>query len=473
MSDNRETTAESLSLIDKIFYINLTSRVDRNAHFNDQMKKHNIPQNKFERFNAINGAEHIFSDAEFSLFKNANYLNMATRPQIMGNQLSHFKLFQLMIERNYKFIIICQDDITFKDNFVGYIDELTRNLPEDAEVVHFGFHKYAVRDIFLPWDLSSDTRDEVSYKNVNNLVCKLKPTVNEFYNCHNTTGYILTLNGAKNYVDYALKHGVVFATDVEMTQYLINKDIFYGSRTVLATTVTTFGSDVFSNIHNRTDNASNPYNLNANNNFLNYLNKYNWTNNLPSNSNTNAKIRFVTMLANFITRDDCEILEVGTFAGTSIIGILQYLPAARATTTDNWVSSETDTNSLYVPFQNVSEYITPDRAEQVFFENIYNAGVARQILPLKGNSDIVLTYLKDNKKSYHFICINRSCGREAQYTDCLLSWEILKSGGIMAINDYVSGKKDNGVKCINRFLSEIPGQYRILEGGFILFIQKL
>ena len=270
MNDTTKPPQNRLNLIDKIYYINLLHRRDRNMHFIDQMEKHNIPAEKFERFDAINGAEYLFSEDEFNLFKTANFLNMATAPRIMGNQLSHFKLFQLMIERNYKYIIICQDDIVFKDGFVGYIDELARELPDDAEMVHFGFHKYAVRDVFLPWDLSTTSRDEVSYETVNNTVCKLLPSVFELYNCHNTTGYILTLNGAKNYVDYVLKNGFEFATDVEMSKYLINKGIFYGSRTVLATTMPTFGSDVFSNIYNNEDTQNNPYKLNNNNYLFNY-----------------------------------------------------------------------------------------------------------------------------------------------------------------------------------------------------------
>ena len=456
MNDDRETTAQSLSLIDKIFYINLTSRVDRNAHFNDQMKKHNIPQNKFERFNAINGAEYIFSEAEFSLFKNANYLNMATRPQIMGNQMSHFKLFQLMIERNYKFIIICQDDITFKNKFIGYIDELTSNLPEDAEIVHFGFHKYAVRDVFLPWDLSSDSRDEVSYENVNDVVCKLRPTVSELYNCHNTTGYILTLNGAKNYVAHVLKNGFEYGTDVEISKYLIQKNIFYGSRTVLATTVPTFGSDVFSNIHNAKDDPNNPYKLNNNNSFLNYLNMYNWTNDLPSN--TNAKVTFVSMLANFVACTECEILEVGTFVGTSVIGMLQYLPSARATTIDNWANYN-DRDSA--------------RLERVFFENINAAGEGKRITALKGDSSIVLSYLGEQNKRYKFIYVDGSSDPNVRFTDCLLSWELLETNGIMAINGYVTGEPDNDLKCINDFLGKITGPHIILETGYRLFIKKL
>jgi GR25 family glycosyltransferase involved in LPS biosynthesis/predicted O-methyltransferase YrrM len=451
-----KTNADPLNLIDKIFYINLTSRLDRHAHFIGEMRKHNIPQEKFERFDAINGAEYIFSEAEFSLFKNANYLNMATRPQIMGNQMSHFKLFQLMIARNYKYMIICQDDITFKDNFTRYIDELTNNLPTDAEIVHFGFHKYAVRDIFLPWDLSNESRDEVSYENVNDVICKLKPTIYELYNCHNTTGYILTLNGAKNYVAHALKNGFEYGTDAEISSYLFRKDIFYGSRRVLATTVPTFGSDVFANIHNTKDDPNNPYKLNSNNSFLNYLNIYNWTNDLPRN--INAKVTFVSMLANFVACTECEILEVGTFAGTSVIGMLQYLPCARATTIDNWANYDD---------------LSGSNVENVFFENI-NAAVERsRITPLKGDSGIVLKYLIQQKKLYKFIYIDGSREPAIRYADCLLSWELLETNGIMAINAYITNEQDNDAKCVNDFLDEIIGQYIVLETGYRLFIKKL
>ena len=462
MNDISETSPEGLNLIDNIFYINLSHRVDRNVHFIDQMKKHKISPEKYERFDAINGTEYIFSESELNLFRNANYLNMPTRPRIMGNQMSHFKLFQLMIERNYACIIICQDDIVFKDGFVGYIDEVVRNLPEDAEIVHFGFHKYAVRDIFLPWDLSSDIRDEVSYETVTNSVCKLLPSVFELYNCHNTTGYILTLNGAKNYVDYVLKNGFEFATDVEMSKYLINKGIFYGSRTVLATTMPTFGSDVFSNIYNNEDTQNNPYKLNNNNYLFNYLNAYNWTNDLPAN--TNAKIKFVTMLSNFITYKNCEILEVGAFAGTSVIGMLQYLPGARATAIDNWDSYK-DANDA----QNTS----PGMVEQVFFENISNAGLRSQIAAFKGNIGVVLEYLLEQPRRYNFIYIDDSRNPGARYTECLYSWRLLETNGIMAINDYLGAIIEPGAKGVNNFLEEIAGQYIILEAGYRLFIKKL
>ena len=232
---------------------------------------------------------------------------------------------------------------------------LSNNIPENAEIVHFGFHKYAVRDIFLPFDLNTNDNNNLSYSTVNDYVCKLVPDFNALYNSNNTTGYILTLKGAKNYVKHILQNGFKYATDCDLNQYLIDNNIYFGSRTVLATTVPNFGSDVFENMFNQ-DTLSNPYKLTINNDFLNYADMYNWTNDLPTN--TNAKITFVKILSSFITYESCEILEIGTFAGTSVIGMLQYLPNAKATTIDLWISyvekecaTEINTSSLEKIFE--------------------------------------------------------------------------------------------------------------------------
>jgi predicted O-methyltransferase YrrM len=260
-----------------------------------------------------------------------------------------------------------------------------------------------------------------------------------------------------------LENGFKYGTDVEMSTYLVNNNIYYGSRTVLATTIPTFGSDVFSNIHNNEDLQNNPYKLNNNNSYLNYLNTYNWTNDLPAN--TNAKITFVSMLSNFISHNDgCELLEVGAFAGTSVIGMLQYLPGARATAIDNWDRYK-DANDA----QNAS----PGMVEQVFFENISNAGLIPHIAAFKGDMAAVLTYLQQQNKLYNFIYIDDIYNPSARYTECLYSWGLLKTNGIMAINDYLGTIIEPGTKGISNFLEEIAGQYIILEAGYRLFIKKL
>jgi predicted O-methyltransferase YrrM len=157
-------------------------------------------------------------------------------------------------------------------------------------------------------------------------------------------------------------------------------------------------------------------------------------------------------------------LEVGAFAGTSVIGMLQYLPGARATAIDNWDSYK-DTNDA----QNTSAGMV----EQVFFENIFNAGVRSQISAFKGDMGIVLTYLHEQNKRYKFIYIDDIRNPNARYTECLYSWGLLETNGIMAINDYAGTVTEPGTKGINDFLYEITGQYIILEAGYRLFIKKL
>lgn len=469
----------SLKDIDKIYYINLSSREDRNQHFIEQMKKLDIPEEKVQRFEAINGLEYQFSDSEIKLFEKANYLHMPTKLQIMGNQLSHFKIFQEMIERNYKYIIVCQDDIVFKDRFANYIDELIENLPEDAEIIHFGFHKYAVRDVFLPWDLSKmgSYDDEIAHAIVNKMVCKLVPDFNALYNSNNTTGYILTLNGAKNYVEFAKNNGFKYAADCGFNEYLINKDIYYGSRVVLATTFPNFGSDVFENIYNpETNNTdSNPYKLTVNNDFLNYVDMYNWTNDLPAN--TGAKITFVSILSNFIQMQTCEILEIGTFAGTSVIGMLQYLPNAKATTIDSWTSyeeKECGTNINTLSLQKMEQ----NNVEKIFHENILKAGFKEKVTALKGDSAFVLMDFVKLGKRFDFIYVDGSHKAIDCYTDCLLSWELLNVNGIMGIDDYLykislTNEFENVQKGVDHFLEKIKGQFILLKNGYRLFIKKI
>ena len=464
----------SFDKIDKLYYINLAERTDRNQHFLEQCSKQRVPLDKIKRFEAINGLTYNFSLEETQMFKNVNYLDMPTKLKIMGNQLSHFNIFLEMIKHNYQNIVICQDDVVLKDGFTNYIDLLLNNIPEDAEIVHFGFHKYAVRDIFLPFDLNTNDNNNLSYSTVNDYVCKLVPDFNALYNSNNTTGYILTLKGAKNYVKHILQNGFKYATDCDLNQYLIDNNIYFGSRTVLATTVPNFGSDVFENMFNQ-DTLSNPYKLTINNDFLNYADMYNWTNDLPTN--TNAKITFVKILSSFITYESCEILEIGTFAGTSVIGMLQYLPNAKATTIDLWISyvekecaTEINTSSL--------EKIFEMNIEKVFNENIGKSGFSNRVTVIKGDSAFVLIDLIKQNKRYDFIYVDGSHKAIDCFTDCFLSWQLLNINGIMGIDDYLykisfTNEFENVQKGVDHFLQKIKGQYILLVNEYRRFIQKI
>ena len=459
-----------LKTIDKIYFINLSKREDRRTNFLNEIKKHNIPDDKVMRYEAVNGLEYMFTDYELELFKNINYSNMTCKLQIMGNQLSHYNIFLEMIERNYKYIIVCQDDIVFKNGFTDYIDELMEFIPEDAELIYFGFNKYYAKDIVIPWDLNSN--DEITDIIVNKMVGKLVPDFNPYYNSNNTTGYILTLNGANNFVKYVTKNGFKYATDCELNDYLINKNIYYCSRQVLATTIYNFGSDIFDNVYN---DVSNPYKLTVNNNFLNYLHMYNWTNDLPND--TNAKFTFVKILSNFIKHPSCEILEIGTFVGTSVIGMLQYLPNARATTIDPWMNYEEKilgTDMSNDCLKNMEQ----NNIEKIFCENIVKSGFIGRITAIKGDSAFELIQLIKKNRKFDFIYVDGSHKAIDCYADCLLSWELLNENGILGIDDYLykisfTNEFDNVMKVADHFLEKIKGQFILLENGYRIFIKKV
>jgi glycosyl transferase family 25 len=78
--------------IDKIFYINLIHRKDRNENVLKQLENIGAPSEKIERFNAIQHEKGY-----------------------VGCSLSHIECMKLAIERKYENVMIIEDDICFTD----------------------------------------------------------------------------------------------------------------------------------------------------------------------------------------------------------------------------------------------------------------------------------------------------------------------------------------------------------------------
>jgi GR25 family glycosyltransferase involved in LPS biosynthesis len=144
-----------------------------------------------------------------------------------------------MIENNYKYVIIFQDDIILKNNFIYYLNKLMNNIPDNSEIINIGFHQFASFNTFVPWDLNKSENSMIKEK-INDEVCILSETTNP---C--SLGYIVTLQGAINLIKFFDEIGFIRATDWNYNDYLRNKNIFYGSNIVLATGNPNLGSDIF------------------------------------------------------------------------------------------------------------------------------------------------------------------------------------------------------------------------------------
>jgi GR25 family glycosyltransferase involved in LPS biosynthesis len=231
--------------IDKIYYINLNRRQDRNENFLNECNKANLPTDKIVRFEAIDGKIYHFNETENNLFNNVDFKNNTfdnpyTIGSLKGNQLSHYYILKNMVEKNYDYIIICQDDVIFRNNFTNYLTKVMDSIPADAEIINVGFHSYAVYEHFIKWDFNEDNDALNIGKKYNDNICILNDGENP---C--SLAYIVTKQGAKNLVEYFEKTGFLRSTDYNFNDYLKDKNIFYAANTVLCTGNPQFGSDIF------------------------------------------------------------------------------------------------------------------------------------------------------------------------------------------------------------------------------------
>ena len=231
--------------ISKIFYINLSRRKDRNEHFLNSCKNVGIPLEKIERYEALDGLTYEPSVHEKLMFKNCDYINKSYYNNIVCNQLGHYNLLKEIIDKNYKFTIICQDDVYFRNDFIEQLNKLMENIPSNAEIINIGLHSYANGKNFIPWDLTKSFKQD--YKIIgkyllNNNLCLMKNKSSK-YVC--SLAYIITLEGAINLVKYFNTNGFMRATDGNFNDYCIKKNIFYCSLPVLTTGNNNLGSDIF------------------------------------------------------------------------------------------------------------------------------------------------------------------------------------------------------------------------------------
>jgi predicted O-methyltransferase YrrM len=155
-----------------------------------------------------------------------------------------------------------------------------------------------------------------------------------------------------------------------------------------------------------------------------------------------------------------QALEVGSFEGRSAIWLLENVltdPTSRLVCVDLFDGSYA----------------------QVFDENIAASGAASRVERLAGPSGLVLRRLPP-EPAFDFIYIDGSHQPLAVLEDAVLSWRLLRPGGLMAFDDYemaarrladFSGiaRPDIG---IDAFLSAAADQLEVVLKGFQVIVRK-
>ena len=201
---------------------------------------------------------------------------------------------------------------------------------------------------------------------------------------------------------------------------------------------------------------------------IEYKGMYNWTNDLPEGS----KNIFLKMIEyfniNHIDNKDTKILEIGTYTGISLINIIKLIPNSIGYGLDKWQSYEE--NELLTQIDNL-------QVEKSFYNNIHNQGLSNRIFGIKSSStDKLIEFIK-NKVQFNFIYIDGSHLLLDCYTDLVMSWNILEKGGIIVIDDYLYKKDENILnspfEAVNHFLKAFKEQYKLLNIGYRIFLEKI
>lgn len=105
---------------DKIYYINLERRPDRNEQCIEELNKHNVIA---ERFNAIDG----------NLLVNNNWKHSMGN---LGCVNSHLNLIKKAKENKYKNVLILEDDVVFDDNIEDRFEKYYKQLPYNWDILY-------------------------------------------------------------------------------------------------------------------------------------------------------------------------------------------------------------------------------------------------------------------------------------------------------------------------------------------------
>ena len=188
-------------------------------------------------------------------------------------------------------------------------------------------------------------------------------------------------------------------------------------------------------------------------------------NNFPKwfyDNNTNAD--FETGLVEFKDKKNLKFLQIGVFTGNCSAWLLKNIltdPSSLLVDIDPWCGN--------LPHESVYDWADIQAA---YKEQIEPYG--KKVQAHKAFSG---DWLKDNREvKYDFIYIDGDHLPESVTLDADLSWDLLKSGGIMAFDDYEwdhpDGTDKNPKPAIDAWLAKHKDDIEIIRKGWQIWIRK-
>lgn len=161
------------------------------------------------------------------------------------------------------------------------------------------------------------------------------------------------------------------------------------------------------------------------------------------------------MLSEYKNKEDVQYLEIGVFEGRSLIWMLE-----------NVLTSET-AHATAIDF-------FPDDLYKIYTGNLELSGAAHKVTTLVGYSNTKLRELPFN--TFNIIYIDASHTADDIISDAVLSFTLLKEGGIIIFDDYLFNetvpKEIRPKFAIDVFITAYRNYLEVIHRGPQLFIKK-
>jgi predicted O-methyltransferase YrrM len=162
------------------------------------------------------------------------------------------------------------------------------------------------------------------------------------------------------------------------------------------------------------------------------------------------------LLEEYRNRPDVRMLEIGSYEGRSAVWFLENIltqPSASIVCVDLFTRLPLDMR---------------------FDHNIRLSGAGDKVTKMKGRSEAVLSTLPLDH--FDIIYVDGSHRATGVLMDAMLSWYVLKSGGIMIFDDYLWDEEEAEWErprmAIDLFLKSFEGSYDVLLKDYQVAIRK-
>jgi predicted O-methyltransferase YrrM len=141
------------------------------------------------------------------------------------------------------------------------------------------------------------------------------------------------------------------------------------------------------------------------------------------------------------SNSEIKMLEIGSYEGRSTVWFLDNLlrnEKSTITCIDPWMDYSQDEKSLNSYDSETSEWkFGTNKIIDTFLYNIETSNKSNKVIVERGLSSKVLPKLLLNENKYDIIFIDGNHVAPFVLLDAVLSWDLLKVGGIMIFDDYL------------------------------------